>query len=138
MVDTVLYFEGDTHSSFRLVRAIKNRFGAVNEIGVFAMTGAVAQRQQPSAIFLSQHSEPVPGSCVLVTLEGTRPCWWKSRRSSMVAVLARRLSVGLERDRWPCCWRCCTAMQVWPVATRTCSSTPWAGCASASRRPTWR
>ena len=74
IVDTVLYFEGDTHSSFRLVRAIKNRFGAVNEIGVFAMTEkGLKGVANPSAIFLSQHAEPVPGSCVLVTLEGTRP-----------------------------------------------------------------
>ncbi len=101
MVDTVLYFEGDTHSSFRLVRAIKNRFGAVNEIGVFAMTErGLKGVTNPSAIFLSQHSEPVPGSCVLVTLEGTRPM--------LVEVQAlvdsggpspRRLSVGLDRDR---------------------------------------
>src|SRR3954451_11908452 len=74
IVDTVLYFEGDTHSSFRLVRAIKNRFGAVNEIGVFAMTEkGLKGVGNPSAIFLSTHGEPVPGSCVLVTLEGTRP-----------------------------------------------------------------
>jgi DNA repair protein RadA/Sms len=74
MVDTVLYFEGDTHSTYRLVRAIKNRFGAVNEIGVFAMTEkGLKGVSNPSAIFLSQHAEPVPGSCVLVTLEGTRP-----------------------------------------------------------------
>ncbi len=101
MVDTVLYFEGDTHSSFRLVRAIKNRFGAVNEIGVFAMTEkGLKGVSNPSAIFLSQHSEPVPGSCVLVTLEGTRPL--------LVEIQAlvdsggpspRRLSVGLDRDR---------------------------------------
>ncbi|WP_332777650.1 DNA repair protein RadA [Polaromonas sp.] len=101
MVDTVLYFEGDTHSSFRLVRAIKNRFGAVNEIGVFAMTEkGLKGVTNPSAIFLSQHSEPVPGSCVLVTLEGTRPM--------LVEIQAlvdgggpspRRLSVGLDRDR---------------------------------------
>ncbi len=101
MVDTVLYFEGDTHSSFRLVRAIKNRFGAVNEIGVFAMTEkGLRGVANPSAIFLSQHAEPVPGSCVLVTLEGTRPL--------LVEIQAlvdtggpspRRLSVGLERDR---------------------------------------
>jgi len=101
MVDTVLYFEGDTHSSYRLVRAIKNRFGAVNEIGVFAMTErGLRGVSNPSAIFLSQHSEPVPGSCVLVTLEGTRPM--------LVEIQAlvdgggpspRRLSVGLERDR---------------------------------------
>ena len=101
MVDTVLYFEGDTHSSFRLIRAIKNRFGAVNEIGVFAMTeNGLKGVSNPSAIFLSQHSEPVAGSCVMVTLEGTRPL--------LVEIQAlvdsggpspRRLSVGLERDR---------------------------------------
>ena len=101
MVDTVLYFEGDTHSPHRLIRAIKNRFGAVNEIGVFAMTEkGLKGVSNPSAIFLSQHSEPVPGSCVLVTLEGTRPM--------LVEIQAlvdgggpspRRLSVGLERDR---------------------------------------
>ena len=101
IVDTVLYFEGDTHSSFRLVRAIKNRFGAVNEIGVFAMTEkGLKGVANPSAIFLSTHEAPVPGSCVLVTLEGTRPM--------LVEIQAlvdnggpspRRLSVGLERDR---------------------------------------
>ncbi len=101
IVDTVLYFEGDTHSSFRLIRAIKNRFGAVNEIGVFAMTEkGLKGVTNPSAIFLSTHSEPVPGSCVLVTLEGTRPL--------LVEIQAlvdsggpspRRLSVGLDRDR---------------------------------------
>src|SRR3989344_2163460 len=100
MVDTVLYFEGDTHSQFRLVRAIKNRFGAVNEIGVFAMTEkGLKGVSNPSAIFLSQHSEPVPGSCVMVTLEGTRPL--------LVEIQAlvdsggpspRRLSVGLDKD----------------------------------------
>ena len=101
IVDTVLYFEGDTHSSFRLVRAIKNRFGAVNEIGVFAMTErGLKAVSNPSAIFLSTHGDPVPGSCVLVTIEGTRPM--------LVEVQAlvdsggpspRRLSVGLDRDR---------------------------------------
>jgi DNA repair protein RadA/Sms len=101
IVDTVLYFEGDTHSNFRLVRAIKNRFGAVNEIGVFAMTErGLKGVANPSAIFLSTHGEPVPGACVLVTLEGTRPL--------LVEIQAlvdsggpspRRLSVGLDRDR---------------------------------------
>ncbi len=101
IVDTVLYFEGDTHSSFRLIRAIKNRFGAVNEIGVFAMTEkGLKGVANPSAIFLSTHGDPVAGSCVLVTLEGTRPL--------LVEVQAlvdsggpspRRLSVGIERDR---------------------------------------
>ena len=101
IVDTVLYFEGDTHSSFRLVRAVKNRFGAAGEIGVFAMTDkGLKGVSNPSAIFLSTHGDPVAGSCVLVTLEGTRPM--------LVEVQAlvdsggpspRRLSVGLDRDR---------------------------------------
>jgi DNA repair protein RadA/Sms len=101
MVDTVLYFEGDTHSSFRLVRAIKNRFGAVNEIGVFAMTEkGLKGVANPSAIFLSQHSEPVPGSCVLVTLEGTRPMLVEIQALvDSGGVSPRRLSVGLDRDR---------------------------------------
>ena len=74
IVDTVLYFEGDTHSSFRLVRAFKNRFGAVNELGVFAMTDkGLKGVANPSALFLSQHDQIVPGSCVLVTQEGSRP-----------------------------------------------------------------
>jgi DNA repair protein RadA/Sms len=101
MVDTVLYFEGDTHSSFRLVRAVKNRFGAVNEIGVFAMTErGLRGVPNPSAIFLSQHSEPVPGSCVLVTLEGTRPLLVEIQALvDSGGVSPRRLSVGLDRDR---------------------------------------
>ncbi|MFM7025442.1 MAG: DNA repair protein RadA [Limnohabitans sp.] len=101
MVDTVLYFEGDTHSSFRLIRAIKNRFGAVNEIGVFAMTEkGLKGVTNPSAIFLSQHSEPVPGSCVMVTLEGTRPMLVEVQALvDSAGPSPRRLSVGLERDR---------------------------------------
>src|SRR5262245_43983634 len=74
IVDTVLYFEGDPNSSFRLVRAVKNRFGAVNELGVFAMTEkGLKGVSNPSRLFLSTHEKPVPGSCVLATLEGTRP-----------------------------------------------------------------
>ncbi|WP_448254222.1 DNA repair protein RadA [Ottowia oryzae] len=101
MVDTVLYFEGDTHSSFRLIRAIKNRFGAVNEIGVFAMTEkGLKGVSNPSAIFLSQHAQPVPGSCVLVTLEGTRPMLVEIQALvDSGGISPRRLSVGLERDR---------------------------------------
>jgi len=101
IVDTVLYFEGDTHSSFRLVRAIKNRFGAVNEIGVFAMTEkGLKGVANPSAIFLSTHGEPVPGSCVLVTLEGTRPLLVELQALvDSGGVSPRRLSVGLDRDR---------------------------------------
>ncbi|MGE5385169.1 MAG: DNA repair protein RadA [Betaproteobacteria bacterium] len=101
IVDTVLYFEGDTHSSFRLVRAVKNRYGAVNELGVFAMTDrGLKGVNNPSALFLSQHGQEVAGSCVMVTQEGTRPL--------LVEIQAlvdpahgnpRRLTVGLEAQR---------------------------------------
>lgn len=101
IVDTVLYFEGDTHSSFRLIRAVKNRYGAVNEIGVFAMTDkGLKGVNNPSAMFLSPHGQDVPGSCVLVTQEGTRPL--------LVEVQAlvdqahgnpRRLTVGVDAQR---------------------------------------
>lgn len=101
IVDTVLYFEGDTHSSFRLIRAVKNRFGAVNEIGVFAMTDrGLKGVSNPSAIFLSQQAQDVPGSSVLVSLEGTRPL--------LVEIQAlvdqahgnpKRLTVGLDAQR---------------------------------------
>lgn len=102
IVDTVLYFEGDTHSSFRLVRAFKNRFGAVNELGVFAMTErGLRGVSNPSAIFLSQHSQQVPGSCVLVTQEGTRPLLVEIQAlvDSAHTPNPRRLSVGLEQNR---------------------------------------
>jgi len=102
MVDTVLYFEGDSHSTYRLVRACKNRFGAVNELGVFAMTDrglrAVAN---PSALFLSQHAQEVAGSCVLVTQEGTRPLLVEIQALVDTAHTPnpRRLTVGLDPQR---------------------------------------
>lgn len=102
IVDTVLYFEGDTHSSFRLVRAIKNRFGAVNELGVFAMTErGLKGVSNPSALFLSQHESQVAGSCVMVTQEGTRPLLVEIQAlvDSSFAPNAKRLSVGLEQNR---------------------------------------
>jgi DNA repair protein RadA/Sms len=102
IVDTVLYFEGDTHSSFRLVRAIKNRFGAVNEIGVFAM-GDKGLRgvSNPSALFLSRHGEQVAGSCICVTQEGTRPLLVEVQAlvDEAHAPNPRRLTVGLEQNR---------------------------------------
>ncbi len=102
IVDTVLYFEGDTHSSFRLIRAFKNRFGAVNELGVFAMTErGLRNVSNPSAIFLSQHSQQVAGSCVLITQEGTRPLLVEVQAlvDSSQSPNPRRLSVGLEQNR---------------------------------------
>jgi DNA repair protein RadA/Sms len=102
IVDTVLYFEGDPQSSFRLVRAIKNRFGAVNELGVFAMTEkGLKGVSNPSALFLSQHDTQVPGACVMVTQEGTRPLLVEIQALVDTSHLpnARRLSVGLEQNR---------------------------------------
>ena len=102
MVDTVLYFEGDTHSSFRLIRAFKNRYGAVNELGVFAMTEkGLKGVSNPSALFLSQHGSEVAGSCVMVTQEGTRPMLVEIQAlvDASHAPNPRRLSVGLEQPR---------------------------------------
>jgi DNA repair protein RadA/Sms len=102
MVDTVLYFEGDTGSSFRLIRAFKNRFGAVNELGVFAMTETGLKNvSNPSALFLSRHGHPVPGTCVVVTQEGSRPLLVEIQAlvDSAHAASPRRLSVGLEGNR---------------------------------------
>jgi DNA repair protein RadA/Sms len=102
IVDTVLYFEGDPHSSFRLVRAVKNRFGAVNELGVFAMTDkGLRVVTNPSALFLSHHEKNVAGSCVLATLEGTRPLLVEIQAlvDSAHTPNPRRLSVGLEQNR---------------------------------------
>ena len=102
IVDTVLYFEGDPSSSFRLVRAFKNRFGPANELGVFAMTEkGLRGVSNPSALFLSQHAHQVPGSCVMVTQEGTRPLLVEIQAlvDEAHAPNPRRLSVGLEQNR---------------------------------------
>jgi len=102
IVDTVLYFEGDTHSSFRLVRAIKNRFGAANELGVFAMTErGLKGVANPSALFLSQHAEGVPGSAIVATLEGSRPLLVEVQAlvDPVQGGTPRRLAVGLDPQR---------------------------------------
>ena len=102
IVDTVLYFEGDPNSTFRLVRAMKNRFGAVNELGVFAMTEkGLKGVSNPSRLFLSSHEKAVPGSCVVATMEGTRPLLVEIQAlvDAAHAPNPRRLSVGLEQNR---------------------------------------
>jgi DNA repair protein RadA/Sms len=102
MVDTVLYFEGETGGQLRMVRAIKNRFGAVNELGVFAMTDrGLREVSNPSAIFLSRHEEAVNGSSILVTWEGTRPLLVEVQALVDQSSLAnpRRVALGLEQNR---------------------------------------
>lgn len=102
MVDTVLYFEGDSSTRYRVIRAVKNRFGAVNEIGIFAMTEqGLKTVSNPSAIFLSNHDKPVAGSVIMVTREGTRPILVEIQALVTESHLGnpRRISVGLEANR---------------------------------------
>jgi DNA repair protein RadA/Sms len=102
MVDTVLYFEGKNSTRFRVVRAVKNRFGAVNEIGVFAMSETgLRPVSNPSAIFLSRNQQAVSGATVLVTWEGSRPLLVEVQALVDESHLAnpRRVTVGLEQNR---------------------------------------
>ncbi len=102
MVDAVLYFEGESGSRFRVLRAFKNRFGAVNELGVFAMgEKGLKAVPNPSAIFLSGSGAPQPGSCVTVTREGTRPLLVEVQALVDASPLSnpRRVAVGLEQNR---------------------------------------
>jgi DNA repair protein RadA/Sms len=102
MVDAVLYFEGESGSRFRVLRAFKNRFGAVNELGVFAMGDkGLREVPNPSAIFLSGSSTPQPGSAVMVTREGTRPLMVEVQALVDKSPLAnpRRVALGLEQNR---------------------------------------
>lgn len=102
MVDTVLYFEGDQHSNYRMIRAIKNRFGAANELGVFAMTETGLKGvSNPSAIFLASYRDDVAGSCVLVTQEGSRPLLVEIQAlvDDAHGFTPKRLTVGLEQNR---------------------------------------
>lgn len=102
MVDTVLYFEGEAGERYRVIRAVKNRFGAVNELGVFAMAEqGLKPVSNPSAIFLSRHEQPVPGSVIMVTREGTRPLLVEVQALVDESPLSnpRRVTVGLEHNR---------------------------------------
>ncbi|WP_028388341.1 DNA repair protein RadA [Legionella fairfieldensis] len=102
MVDSVLYFEGQSDSRFRVIRAIKNRFGAVNELGVFAMTDrGLKEVANPSAIFLSRQPEPTPGSAVMVTWEGSRPMLVEVQAlvDEAHGQQAKRVTAGLEHNR---------------------------------------
>jgi DNA repair protein RadA/Sms len=102
VVDTVLYFESDPGSRFRIVRAVKNRFGAANEIGVFAMVDeGLKEVRNPSAIFLSRHEVPVPGSVIMVAREGSRPMLVEVQAllDEAQGMSPRRVAVGFESSR---------------------------------------
>jgi len=102
MVDTVLYFEGEQDSRYRLIRGIKNRFGAVNELGIFAMTDkGLREVNNPSAIFLSRYEKPVSGSVIMATKEGTRPLLVEVQALVDQSHMAnpRRVCVGLDGQR---------------------------------------
>ena len=102
MVDTVLYFEGESDSRFRVIRAVKNRYGAVNELGIFAMTDkGLREVNNPSAIFLSRHPQPVSGSVVMVTREGTRPLLVEVQAlvDESHTGYPKRVTIGLDQNR---------------------------------------
>lgn len=102
MVDTVLYFEGDMSQRYRMIRAIKNRFGAVNELGIFAMTDkGLREVNNPSAIFLSNHHKDVPGSVIMVSWEGTRPILVEVQAlvDQSYGNMPKRICVGVEQQR---------------------------------------
>ena len=102
VVDTVLYFEGERHHAHRVVRAVKNRFGAVSELGVFEMTGAgLRPVPNPSALFLAERPQATPGSAVLCCLEGSRPILVEVQAlvSTSSYGMARRMAVGLDQHR---------------------------------------
>ncbi len=102
MVDTVLYFEGEADNRYRMVRAFKNRFGAVNELGIFSMTDkGLREISNPSAIFLSRYPQPVAGSVIMATKEGTRPLLVEVQALVDQSHMAnpRRVGVGLDAQR---------------------------------------
>jgi DNA repair protein RadA/Sms len=102
VVDTVLYFEGERHHAHRVVRAVKNRFGAVSELGVFEMTGSGLQPvPNPSRLFLSERASGTPGSAVLCCVEGSRPILVEVQAlvSTSLYGNARRMAIGVDQNR---------------------------------------
>ncbi len=142
MVDTVLYFEGERGHQFRILRAVKNRFGPADEIGVFEMTGeGLAQVANPSALFLSDREAPAPGSAVFAGIEGTRPvlCEFQALVAPApgrhAAPHGRGLGRRAARHDPGRAWRRAAAC---PSRGSTSTSTSRAACASPSPRPTSR
>ena len=113
LVDVVLHFEGDKHSSLRMVRGVKNRFGAADEVGCFEMhEGGITSLADPSGLFLTRYAEPVPGTCVTVAMEGRRALVTEVQAliGATVAGLAPAHRVRPRRaPGWRWCWPCCSA-----------------------------
>jgi DNA repair protein RadA/Sms len=139
MVDATLYFEGDRGHQFRILRAVKNRFGATDEIGVFEMTDrGLVEVANPSALFLAERRGNVSGSAVFAGVEGTRPVLVE------VQALLAPSAGGSPRRQWsagtpggcPCCWRCWSRAAASRSAPTTSTSTSRAASASPSPRPT--
>ena len=102
MVDTVLYFEGDKHHTFRILRAVKNRFGSTNEIGIFEMhTSGLKEVINPSAVFLEERLQGANGSAIVVSLEGTRPILAEIQALMTPTMFgnAKRTTTGLDYNR---------------------------------------
>lgn len=115
MVDVVLYFESEIASRYRILRTVKNRFGAANELGIFVMSeGGIREVRNPSALFVSQRGDPVPGSVVTAVHQGSRPLWWKFRLWLIraAAALPGAWLSGLSRTDSRCCWPHSTVMGV--------------------------
>ena len=109
MVDCVLYFEGDQHTAYRILRAAKNRFGATNEIGVFEMRDSgLVEVENPSEMLLSGRPEDAPGTCVTCVMEGARPVLAEIQALAVSSPAGnpRRTSNGFDYNRFACCWRC--------------------------------
>ncbi len=140
MIDCSLMLEGSTDSRFRTLRGLKNRFGAVNELGVFGMTGeGLKEVKNPSAIFLNRADEIAAGSLVTVVWEGTRPLLVELQALVDASHFGNpgECAWAWKPTAWPCCWRCCTATAVSRWVTRTCSPTWWAASRWRKPPPTW-
>ena len=129
LVDVVLHFDGDRHAQLRMVRALKNRYGPTDEVGCFDLGEyGLIGLPDPSGLFMSRQREPVPGTCMTVTLEGRRPL--AAEVQTLVGPGARGApptTSGLDGPGWAWCWPCCSAAPASSSAGRTCTRRPSAG-----------
>ena len=143
LVDVVLHFEGDKHSSLRLVRGLKNRFGAADEVGCFEMhEGGITSLPDPSGLFLTRYAEPVPGTCVTVAMEGRRALVTEVQAligADGAGLAAAHRVAGSTAPGWRWCWPCCSAAPSSSRCTTGRSSPPRSAASGwSSRPPTWR